>query len=67
MKGGITYGTTDEFSYNVVENSVAVRDLHATMLHQLGIDHERLIFPFQGLDQKLTGVESPKIVPELLA
>ena len=48
---------TDDFSYNVVENGVAVRDLHATILHQLGIDHEKLSFPFQGLDQRLTGVE----------
>lgn len=67
VKGGITYGQTDEFSYNVVENSVAVRDLHATMLYQLGIDHERLIFPFQGLDQKLTGVEPAKVVRDILA
>lgn len=67
VKGGITYGQTDEFSYNVVENPVHVRDLHATMLHQLGIDHERLIFPFQGLDQKLTGVEPARVVHEILA
>ncbi len=67
VRGGMTYGTTDEFSYNVVENSVAVRDLHATMLHQLGIDHERLIFPFQGLDQKLTGVEPARVVHDILS
>lgn len=67
VRGGMTYGTTDEFSYNVVENSVAVRDLHATMLHQLGIDHERLSFPFQGLDQKLTGVEPARVVHDILS
>ncbi len=59
VQGGIEYGRTDDFSYNVVENPVAVRDLHATMLHLLGLDHERLVFPFQGLDQRLTGVEEP--------
>lgn len=66
VKGGFAYGQTDEFSYNVVENPVHVRDLHATMLHQLGIDHERLIFPSQGLDQKLTGVEPARVVHEIL-
>ena len=57
IKGGISYGETDDFSYNIAQDPVAVRDLHATILHQLGIDHERLTFPFQGLDQRLTGVE----------
>ena len=67
IKGGMTYGTTDEFSYNVAENEVPVRDLHATMLHQLGIDHSRLSFPFQGLDNKLTGVEPTKVVKGILS
>lgn len=67
IKGGQHYGKTDEFSYNVVENPVHVRDLHATMLHLLGIDHERLIFPYQGLDQKLTGVEHARVVHEIIA
>lgn len=67
VKGGLTYGKTDDFSYNVVEDSVAVRDLHATMLHQLGVDHRRLTFPFQGLDQKLTGVEPARVVKEILS
>ena len=60
-------GKTDEFSYNVIEDSVHVRDLHATMLHLLGIDHKRLTFPFQGLDQKLTGVEPSRVVKEIIA
>ena len=51
----MSYGKTDDFSYNVAEDPVAVRDLHATLLHQLGIDHQKLNFPIQGLDQKLTG------------
>ncbi len=66
IKGGMHYGKTDEFSYNVVENPVHVRDLHATMLHLLGIDHEKLIFPYQGLDQKLTGVEHARVVHEII-
>ncbi|MEO2047632.1 MAG: DUF1501 domain-containing protein [Pirellulales bacterium] len=67
IKGGITYGETDEFSYNVVRNPVAVRDLHATILHQLGIDHEKLTFAFQGLDQRLTGVETTQVVKGILS
>lgn len=67
IKGGTVYGKTDDFSYNVVENPVHVRDLHATMLHQLGIDHQKLTFPFQGLDQRLTGVEKCRVIKEILA
>ena len=67
IQGGIAYGKTDDFSYNVVENPVHVRDLHATILHQLGLDHERLVFPFQGLDQRLTGVEPAHVVKGILA
>lgn len=66
VRGGITWGETDDFSYNVAHDPVAVRDLHATLLHQLGIDHSRLSFPFQGLDQKLTGVEPARVVHEIL-
>ena len=61
------YGKTDDFSYNVVENPVHVRDLHATMLHLLGVDHQKLVFPFQGLDQKLTGVEKSRVITDLIA
>ena len=67
IKGGITYGETDEFSYNVAENPVHVRDLHATIFHQLGIDHNKLVFPYQGLDQKLTGVEEAHVVEDVIA
>lgn len=66
IKGGISYGRTDDFSYNVAEDPVEVRDLHATLLHLLGIDHERLTFPFQGLDQRLTGVEEARVVKGML-
>ncbi|MFG0254987.1 MAG: DUF1501 domain-containing protein [Rhodopirellula sp. JB053] len=65
VKGGFEYGTTDDFSYNVVDGSVHVRDFHATMLHLLGIDHQRLTFPFQGLEQKLTGVDPSRVVHEI--
>ncbi len=67
IQGGIDYGETDDFSYNIAKDPVHVRDLHATILHQLGIDHERLVFPFQGLDQRLTGVEPARVVHGILA
>ncbi len=66
IKGGVTYGATDEFGYNAVENKVHVNDLHATMLHLLGIDHERLTFPFQGRDFRLTDVAG-KVIEGILA
>ncbi|MDB3958878.1 DUF1501 domain-containing protein [Opitutales bacterium] len=52
--------------YNITKDPVHVRDLHATMLHQLGINHQELTYPFQGLDQKLTGVEPARVVHDLL-
>jgi hypothetical protein len=67
IRGGITYGKTDDFSYNIDENPVHVRDFNATILHQLGIDHNRLTFPFLGLDQRLTGVEDAHVVKDILA
>ncbi|BCU78347.1 DUF1501 domain-containing protein [Luteolibacter sp. LG18] len=67
IKPGITYGETDDFSYNVQANPVTAHDLHATMLHCLGIDHTRLTSRFQGLDMKLTGVEPCKVVRDILA
>ncbi|MFK7910945.1 MAG: DUF1501 domain-containing protein [Akkermansiaceae bacterium] len=67
VKGGMHFGKTDDFSYNVVEDPVHVRDLHATMLHLLGLDHHRLSFPHQGLDQRLTGVEPSRVVTEIMS
>ena len=67
VKGGQVYGETDDFSYNIVENPVHVNDLNATILKCMGIDNERFRFPFQGLDQRLTGVEGAKPVKALLA
>ena len=66
VKGGVTHGATDEFGYNAAENVVEVHDLHATMLHLLGIDHELLTHRFQGRDYRLTDVRG-KVVKEILA
>jgi hypothetical protein len=66
IQPGITFGETDEFSYNVVEGAVTAHDLHATMLHCLGIDHTRLTFRAQGLDFRLTGVEPSRVIDEIL-
>jgi len=66
IKGGMTYGETDDFSYNIARDPVAVRDLHATILHQLGVDHRKLSFPFQGLDQRLTGVEEANAIQAII-
>jgi hypothetical protein len=67
IQGGVSHGATDDLGYNAVEDRVHIRDLHATMLHLLGIDHERLSVPFQGLDVRLTGVESAKILRPILS
>ena len=67
IKGGVTHGNTDDLGYSAIENPVHVRDLHATMLHQLGIDHERFTVKHQGLDVKLTGVEKARPVKAILA
>jgi hypothetical protein len=66
-KGGTIYGETDDFSYNIVKDPVHVRDFHATVLHLLGFDHTRFTVRYQGLDQKLTGVEQARVVKELIA
>jgi len=65
-KAGIAYGETDDYSYNIVRDPVPVRDYNATVLHLLGIDHNRLTFKFQGLDQKLTGPVPSAVVDGLL-
>jgi hypothetical protein len=66
IKPGITYGRTDDFSYNIVENPVDVHDLHATMLHLLGIDHARLTYRHQGRDFRLTDIAG-NVVRDLIA
>ncbi len=67
IRGGITLGESDEFGFNATVDRVHVRDLHATILHLLGFNHSQLSFPFQGLDQRLTGVEPCRVVQEILA
>jgi uncharacterized protein (DUF1501 family) len=66
IKPGISHGATDELGYNAVDNVVHVHDLHATMLHLLGIDHERLVYRYQGRDFRLTDVAG-RVVKEILA
>lgn len=67
VRGGVEYGQTDDFSYNIAENPVQINDLNATILHCMGIDHERFVFPFQGLEQRLTGVEHQQVIRDVLA
>ena len=67
IRRGAVYGKTDDFSYNIVENPIHIRDLNATILHCLGIDDKRLSYKFQGLDQRLTGVEPSRVIQEVLA
>lgn len=66
IKGGMTYGATDDFAYNIVENPLHVHDFHATMLHCLGIDHTKLTYRFEGRDYRLTDVAG-EVVKDLLA
>ena len=67
IRGGTVYGATDDIGYKAVENRVSVPDFHATILHQLGLDHEKLVYNHNGLDERLTGVEPARIVKEILA
>jgi uncharacterized protein (DUF1501 family) len=66
VRGGTVHGETDDFSYNVAKDPAHVNDLNATVLHCLGIDHAKFTFKFQGLDQRLTGVEEQRPIKELL-
>jgi hypothetical protein len=67
VRPGVVYGETDDFSYNIVDKPVHIHQLNATIMHAMGIDNNRLSFRFQGLDQRLTGVEEQRAVLELLA
>ena len=66
-KGGRIYGETDDFSYNIVKDPLHISDFHATIMHLMGYNHERMTYRFQGLDQKLTGVLPAKVVKELIS
>ncbi|MCA9130224.1 MAG: DUF1501 domain-containing protein, partial [Planctomycetales bacterium] len=67
VQGGMSYGRTDEFGHKVVENPVSVHDFHATILHLLGLHHQKLFFQRSGLEERLTGVEPPRVVHEILS
>ncbi len=67
VKGGTVHGETDELGYGIVKDPVSVHDLHATILHLLGIQHDGFTFKSQGLDHKLTGVEHASVVQQILA
>ena len=66
VRGGMAYGSTDEYGYKAAENPVEIHDLHATLLHLLGIDHERLTYRFGGRDYRLTDVHG-RVIQEVLA
>ncbi|MCW1926384.1 DUF1501 domain-containing protein [Luteolibacter arcticus] len=67
IKGGKVHGETDELGYGIVRDPVSVHDLHATLLHLLGLDFQRFTYRYQGLDQKLTGVEPASVIRQVLA
>lgn len=67
IRPGAVYGETDDFSYNIIKDPVRIRDFHATILHLLGFDHTRFTHRYQGLDQRLTGVEEARVIKEILA
>ncbi|MCC6417788.1 MAG: DUF1501 domain-containing protein [Gemmataceae bacterium] len=67
IKSGAIHGETDDFSYNIIKDPVHIRDFHATVLHLLGYNHQRLSYRHQGLDFRLTGVEPAQVIEELLA
>ena len=67
VKGGISHGETDEIGYNAVLDKVQARDLHATILHQLGLDPLKLTYPYQGLNQRIVGVKPCRVLKEILA
>jgi hypothetical protein len=64
---GTIHGETDDFSYNIIKDPVHIHDFHATVLHLLGFDHRRFTYRYQGLDQRLTGVEPARVIQELIA
>jgi arylsulfatase A-like enzyme len=66
LKSGLSLGRTDDYGYNIVERPIEVHDLHATMLSLMGFDHEKLVYPFQGRDYRLTDV-SGRVIEEIVA
>lgn len=67
IKPGFDYGKTDDFCYNILEGDAHVRDVSATILYQMGIDHDSLTYPYQGLEQRATGVEDAHVIDDIVA
>ncbi len=67
VRGGMSYGETDDIGFGVAKDPVEVRDFHATVMRLLGVDHSKLTFPFQGLDQRLTGVKETRVVSDIIS
>ena len=67
VKGGMSFGKTDDFGHKVIENPVSVHDFHATILHMLGLHHQELFFLRSGLEERLTGVKIPSVVHDILS
>jgi hypothetical protein len=67
IKGGTAYGATDDVGYRAVDKRVSVHDFHATILHQLGMDHNKLVYNHNGLNEKVTGQEPARVIEEILA
>ncbi len=67
IKGGVSHGQTDDYCYNIEQGGIHVRDLHATILHLMGINHEKFSYKFQGLDARLTGVETAQLIGDVMA
>lgn len=66
IRGGLTYGTTDDFGHQVMEDPVSVHDFHATILHLLGLHHQKLFYQRSGLEERLTGLEPPRVIHEIV-
>ena len=67
VRGGMAYGQTDEFGHKAVRDRVSVHDFHATVLHLLGLHHDKLFFTRSGLEERLTGENPPRVVKEIIA
>ncbi|MEC7978319.1 MAG: DUF1501 domain-containing protein, partial [Planctomycetota bacterium] len=67
VRGGISHGSTDDLGLAVANEPVSVEDWHATILHLLGLHHQKLAYPRNGLDERITGVSQPRVVDEILA
>jgi len=66
VRGGTAYGATDDFGHKVIQDPVSVHDYHATILHLLGLHHQKLFFQRSGLEERLTGVHPPRVVEQIL-